>query len=301
MTNRSCPICNTKSSLAKLFLKQNIDPMRLSAFSFASRKLPEFMCHELVRCPTCDLVYASTPPNRAALANAYHISEFDSAQEADDAAVAYEKAIQPVLRQLKSKCSAMEIGAGTGAFLEILKNQGFRTVVGVEPSSAAIAAAPIHRQLWIRDTIFHEEDFPPKSLDLICCFMTLEHVSDPHEIVSAASRLLKPGGAIALVTHNYRGVINRILGKHSPIIDIEHMQLFSPSSIRKLLENTGFESIKISSFKNRYAIRYWIRLLPLGPGFKQKMIKVLDVIRLSDIKLSLNVGNIVSFGYRQQD
>ena len=79
------------------------------------------------------------------------------------------------------------------------------------------------------------------------------------------------------------------------------MQLFSPGSIRKLLENTGFESIKISSFKNRYAIRYWIRLLPLGPGLKQKMIKVLDAISFSDIKLSLNVGNIVSFGYRQQD
>lgn len=296
--SRPCPICNTPSSAAKLFLQQNIDPAQMSALSFASRKLPEFMCHQLVQCPTCDLVYANDPPDQTVLAHAYHVADFDSAQEADDAAAAYDRAVQPVLSKLKNKDAALEIGTGTGIFLESLKNRGFKTLVGVEPSSAAIAAAPAHRQAWIRESIFRESDFQPDGFDFICCFMTLEHVRDPHEIVSAASRLLRPGGAIALVTHDYRSGVNRLLGKRSPIIDIEHMQLFSSCSIRQLLERNGFESIEVNSFQNRYALRYWVRLLPLGVRLKQGMIKVIDAIGLADTKLSFNVGNMLSFGYR---
>ncbi|WP_326541315.1 class I SAM-dependent methyltransferase [Pseudorhodoferax sp.] len=299
MTNsRSCPVCNTAASAAKLFLKQNIDPTRMSAFSFASRKLPEFMCHQLVQCPTCDLVYANEPPDQSVLAEAYHVSDFDSAQEADDAAAAYDKAVRPVLAKLPGKEAALEIGTGTGVFLETLKSQGFKTLVGVEPSSAAIAAAPAHRRPWIREAIFQESDFAPDSFDLICCFMTLEHVRDPHEIAAAASRLLKPGGAIALVTHDYRSGVNRLLGKRSPIIDIEHMQLFSPKSIGQLLVRNGFESVEVSSFRNRYALRYWMRLLPLAVDFKKAVIKGLDAFAMADLKLSFNVGNMLSIGYR---
>jgi SAM-dependent methyltransferase len=295
---RPCPVCNTDSSVAKLFLKKNIDPSQMSAFSFASRKLPEFMCHQLVQCPTCDLVYANDPPDQSVLAQAYHVSDFDSAQEADDAAAAYDRAVKPVLDRLERKDAALEIGTGTGIFLEALKARGFTTLVGVEPSSAAIAAAPAHRQAWIREAIFREADFLPDSFDFICCFMTLEHVRDPSEIVSAARRLLKPGGAIALVTHDYRSSVNRLLGRRSPIIDIEHMQLFSPRSIKQLLQRNDFESIDVHSFQNRYALRYWMRLLPLNASFKQRLIRALGAVGLVDIKLSFNVGNMLSFGYR---
>jgi SAM-dependent methyltransferase len=297
-TARSCPVCNTESSAAKLFLKQNIDPAQMTAFSFASRKVPEFMCHQLVQCPTCDLVYANEPPDQSALAHAYHVADFDSAQEADDAAAAYDRAIQPVLSKLKNKDAALEIGTGTGIFLELLNTRGFKTLVGIEPSSAAIAAAPEHRQAWIREAIFREADFQPDSFDFICCFMTLEHVRDPNEVVAAASRLLRPGGAIAVVTHDYRSTINRLLGRRSPIIDIEHMQLFSPTSIRRLLERNAFESIEVNSFRNCYALRYWMHLLPLGIGLKKSLIKALGAVGLADTKLSFNVGNMLSFGYR---
>lgn len=281
-------------------MKQNIDPALMSAFSFASRKLPEFMNHQLVQCPTCDLVYANDPPDQSILAEAYHVASFDSAQEADDAAAAYGKAVLPVLSRLKSRESALEIGAGTGIFLDVLQSQGFKVTLGVEPSSAAIAAAPPHRRGWLTEAIFRESDFQPESFDFICCFMTLEHVRDPHEIVSAASRLLRPGGALALVTHDYRSGVNRLLGKRSPIIDIEHMQLFSPKSIRRLLERNSFDSIDVHSFKNRYALRYWMRLLPLSVGLKQNMIKGLDAVGMADMKLSFNVGNMLSFGFRPQ-
>ncbi len=297
MSQRACPVCNAPASTARLFRAQSIDPAKMSAFSFASRKIPEFMSHRLVQCPDCDLVYADNPPDQAVLAHAYHVSDFDSAQEADDASAAYIRAVQPVLKRLPHKQAALEIGTGTGVFLEALRAHGFASLQGVEPSGAAIAAAPAHRKGWIRESIFLESDFAPASFDFICCFMTLEHVRDPQEITGAASRLLRPGGAVAFVTHDYRSIVNRLLGRRSPIIDIEHMQLFSPRSIRRLLEGHGFTDVQVDSFRNRYALRYWTRLLPIGLGSKQALTTTLSRLGLADRKLGFNVGNMISFGY----
>ncbi len=60
---------------------------------------------------------------------------------------------------------------------------------------------------------------------------------DPDIIAQASFRLLRPGGAFATVTHDYRSPVNRMLGKRSPIFDIEHMQLFSRRAVRFLWEN----------------------------------------------------------------
>lgn len=79
--------------------------------------------------------------------------------------------------------------------------------------------------------------------------MTLEHVQDPMEITLAAHRLLRKGGAFVTVTHDYQGLLNRLLGKRSPIIDIEHMQLFCKQAIKQLFLNGGFHSIQSISFQ----------------------------------------------------
>ncbi len=295
---RPCPVCHTASDKAKLFLEKNIDPAKLSGFSFASRKTPEFMCHRLVQCPTCDLVYANQPPGEDELAYAYHVADYDSSEEANDAAAAYIRAIRPTLNALVRRQSVLEIGTGTGIFIEYLSREGFTQLVGVEPSTAAIAAAPVHRQAWIREGIFEEKDFAPESFDLICCFMTMEHVRDPNIIASAALRLLRPGGAFVTVTHDYRGVVNRLLGKRSPIIDIEHMQLFSKRSLRYLFENVGYTGVTVNAFVNTYSLQYWMRLAPLPRGLKQSVSGLMARIGVDHVKLGVNVGNLITTGFK---
>lgn len=296
--SRCCPACGAAPEAATLFLEENIDPTKLSGFSYASRKTPEFMRHRLVRCTVCDLVYVAVPPAQDDLAEAYHQADYDSSEEASDAADAYMRAMGPILRSLPSKGAALEIGAGTGVLLDRLKSDGFSTLVGVEPSAAAIAAAPAERRAWLREGIFREEDFAPASFDLICCFMTMEHVRDPQVTAAAALRLLKPGGAFVTVTHDYKSLVNRVLGEKSPIIDIEHMQIFSAASIQTLLRRTGLTGVSAKPFNNRYAVRYWLRLAPLPTGLKAGVTDILRVTGLERLKLSANVGNTMAVGYR---
>lgn len=297
-SDRFCPVCNASSIDATLFQKENIDEHRISGFSYSSRKEPEFMCHRLVRCKICDLVYVSNPPAEHHLADAYHVSEYDSSEEANDAASAYIKTIQPILKNLNIKKRVLEIGAGTGIFLELLKAHGFVELIGIEPSTAAIEAAPIHRHTWLRKEIFKEQNFDPASFDLICCFMTMEHVYDPLIIARAAQRLLKPNGAFVTVTHDYTSLINRLLGKKSPIIDIEHMQLFSKKSIFELFKRSNFNNIYSRPFINQYSLNYWLRLAPFSSNMKKKLKYLSSILGIDKIKIGLNVGNRITAGYK---
>lgn len=296
--SRPCPVCYTSSEQTEPFIEKNIDPKRISGFSFASRKTPEYMCHKMVRCQVCDLVYANEPPAVEELAQAYHSASYDSTEEATDAAKSYALAIKPVLKKMPRCEVALEIGTGTGIFLEHLKSSGFINLLGVEPSSAAIAAAPEARRLWIREGMFEESDFDAASIDLICCFMTMEHVRDPREISEAALRLLRPGGAFVTVTHDYRSSVNRLLGKRSPIIDIEHLQIFSRQSIRELFVRTGFQNISVESFVNNYSLRYWLRLSPLPNVIKKWFEHLLSFPMLRNRSIGLNVGNTITAGFR---
>lgn len=298
VTPRNCPVCGAGPANATLFLEDSIDPSRLSGFSFASRKVPEYMSHKLVRCGICDLVYADNPPDAGVLANAYHEAAYDSAEEADDAAAAYLRAAGKSLAALPRRRSALEIGTGTGVFLECLQREGFSELVGVEPSRAAIEAAPAHRRQWIREGIFEERDFTAESFDLVCCFMTLEHVRDPRAVAEAARRLLRPGGAFVAVTHDYRSPVNRLLGKRSPIIDVEHMQLFSAASVRRLFEESGYERITVNAFVNRYRASYWLRLAPLPTALKSGLSRLLMACGM-DRHVAFNVGNVFTAGFKR--
>ena len=297
---RSCPICGSLERDATLFLDENIDQGKMSKYSFSSRKQPEYMCHRMVCCNTCDLVYVSHPPKQSELAEAYHAADYDSPEEADDAAEAYIKAMSSTLAMIKNKGRALDIGSGTGILLDLLKAKGFSDLVGVEPSPAAIAAAPSYRRDWLIEGIFSEELFEPASFDLICCFMTMEHVADPKSIAIAARKLLRPGGAFVIVTHDYRGIINKLLGKRSPIIDIEHMQLFSKNSISELFERCEFEDILVSPFKNRYSLKYWIRLTPVPVTLKRAILKIVKYVGLDNVKLQVNVSNLISAGFKRE-
>jgi SAM-dependent methyltransferase len=293
---RDCPVCGAGADRATLFLEAAIDPARLTGASFASRKTPEFMSYRLLRCIDCATVYAAAAPAAASLDRAYADADYDSSEEASLAADTYAAALAPAIAALPQRGSVLEIGTGTGVLLERLLRAGFVNAVGIEPSRAAIDAAPAAIRGLIREGVFVEADFTPASFDLICCFQTLEHVSDPRALARSCARLLRPGGALALVTHDYSARLNRLLGRRSPIIDIEHLQLFCPASLDRLLRDAGLAPEATRALLNRYPLRYWLRLTPLPSSLKRMGARLLRLLRLDRVELGTNVGNLLAIG-----
>ena len=88
----------------------------------------------------------------------------------------------------------------------------------------------------------------------------------------------------------------RLLKQRSPIFDVEHLQLFSPASLRYLLDDAGYEDIVIAPFSNRYPLDYWFKLAPMPTKLQDLGQRLLYVTKLSQLYVSLRAGNLYGCG-----
>ncbi len=295
LKSRACPVCGSANS-AKIFMDADFDPDQLDSFAFASRKNPEFMHFRLLLCHECDVLYSSPAIEFEKLEKAYAIAAYDSAEEAYDAADTYAKYLNSFKLTLRD--CALDIGTGNGAFLEKLIKANFKEVIGIEPSLAPIETASLAIRSLIKHDSFNFYDYKKESFSLVTCFQTLEHIYRPDIMCRQIYDLLQPKGAAFFITHNYRSLLSRLLGKKSPIYDIEHMQLFSKKSLRLLMEQAGFRSISVQNITNTYSLLYWIRLLPVRINIKNKLLSYLKRSRVGRVRFSVSVGNISAIGYK---
>jgi SAM-dependent methyltransferase len=256
------------------------------------------MSLRMVACPECGLLYAPRVPSSGFLARAYAETGYDSDVEARFAAESYAQGLAARLSSLPDRSSALEIGCGNGALLAHLTRLGFQEVTGIEPShEAAQAAEPALRARICVET-FDPARLPAGHYSLVIANQTLEHVDQPIELITAARRLLKPGGALMIVSHDYQHWLMRLLGARSPIIDIEHLQIFSRPSLQRALIRAGFAPVRIEPFGNRYPVHYWFRLLPLPGLLKGQLGAALRAGWLAPIgrlTLAVSVGNMIAW------
>lgn len=297
---RACPVCGSTDDSRERF-PERIDATRIDGMSYASRKEPEFMSLRMVTCPGCHLLYAPRVPSAAFLAKAYAETGYDSDSEARYAAASYAAALQPWLATLPDLAAALEVGTGNGALLPHLIDAGFAEVVGIEPSREAAQSAPPGVRAHIRVETFDPARLPSGHFSLVIANQTLEHIDQPLELMQAALQLLKPGGALMVVSHDYRHWLMRLLGSRAPIIDIEHLQLFSRASIGAALARAGFEPPVVRSFRNRYPASYWTRLLPLPAALKRPLLASMRagwLQPLGAIMISAHVGNLFVWAHK---
>jgi SAM-dependent methyltransferase len=296
LTARPCPVCGVSD--ANEVAPARVDWSQLGRFAFASRKRPEYMHFRLLECRRCAVLYASPAPTAAALERAYRAASFAASSESRYAARTYGSLLKRFAAGLPDREGALDIGTGDGAFLEQLLEQGFHDVVGLELSEAPVQAAGQAVAALIRQAAFRSGDFAAEQFRLVTCFQTTEHVLEPLELCREAHRILKPGGVLFLVCHNRRAALARLLGRRSPIFDVEHLQLFCLRSIRALLERAGFRQVTLRSVVNRYPLSYWARLVPAPARSKDVLLRALSATRLGRLPIAAPVGNLAAIAYK---
>jgi SAM-dependent methyltransferase len=298
-TTRACPVCGATSG--REIAAARLDTSTLDEFAFASRKFPEYMHPRYVECDRCNVAYADPVLAAAGLESAYDHAAFDSKEEAEYASRTYQGLLPRLRSRLPRSPTALDIGTGEGSFLDRLLDSGFSHVRGVEPSAAAIAAASDRVRPLIAHGVFDRETLGDEQFDLVTCFQTIEHVAAPAELCRDAFAAVAPGGAFLLVCHDRGALLNRKLKHLSPIMDVEHLQLFTRRSARELLARAGFVDISVDSFSNRYPLHYWLKLAPVPRRLKEAMVSGARRGPLGALTISLPVGNLAVVGYRPAD
>jgi len=142
----------------------------------------------------------------------------------------------------------LDIGCGSGEFLEFMKNSGWK-VVGIEPSEEAFNQA---KKKGITVYNLPLEEFVSQSnkkkekFDVIVFDNILEHVLKPKEILMISHKLLSPDGISYIKVPNdfnrLQLLAQKKLNKRKWWIAIpDHINYFNFQSLEKLLKFCGFE------------------------------------------------------------
>ena len=91
-----------------------------------------------------------------------------------------------------------------------------------------------------------EAPFADGHFDVVLMFELIEHLTDALPFLGHSRRLLRDGGLLYLTTPNGSGISGRFMSANWSVASPpEHLQLFSPRSLRQALASTGFGSVDI--------------------------------------------------------
>jgi SAM-dependent methyltransferase len=215
----------------------------------------------LVRCG-CGLVFQDPQPGPDALGRAYyHDGEFADALWGDlrETTLANARRKVDLLRDAGRDVAGLrllDVGASSGAWLEVAAEGGAGAAVGVE-LGARTAARARDRGLDVRTGTLEQAlaGLGDDRFDLITFWDVLEHLPDPRRELRLARGLLAPGGRVAATFPNVEGlypsVTYRLLARRTGVWEYPelpvHLYDFAPRTARRLFAGAGYRVERIGT------------------------------------------------------
>lgn len=230
-----CPVCS--SGEYELFIETQDFFLTQEKFSIA-------------RCKRCGFIFTHNPPSEKEIGRYYESQDYVSH---DDNAPGFVNSVYRGVRSfmLRRKRNLvkhltqqktgkiLDIGSGTGHFLEEMKGAGWITK-GIEISQKAreFSVNELHLDIIPPEEI---KSFESGSFDCITLWHVLEHFHDPDGYASEIYRLLKPGGTCLVALPNCSSYDAVHYGKYWAAYDVpRHLWHFTPATFRKFSEKNGF-------------------------------------------------------------
>jgi SAM-dependent methyltransferase len=202
-----------------------------------------------VACAHCGLVYLNPRPTAREYERLYqglYEKLYPSAwlPGAMGEAVA-QKRLQWYAKYLTAEIKLLEVGPGSGAFLDAVREKvPGAAVFGVEPSPDAVKAC---RDRGLKVDQGYIGNFSgPAVIDCIAAFHVLEHALDPTGLLTELRKRLSAGGILFAEAPN---ILGRWLGLG--MIHVAHPYQYSPKTFHALLKKTGFEVIEMAELEEK--------------------------------------------------
>ena len=148
-----------------------------------------------------------------------------------------------VVPRQKDNIRLLDIGSGTGYFLNAAKERGY-AVTGIEKDSNARDYAITNFGLDVKDeqSLWALKD---ESFDVITLWHVLEHLDNLNEVVDKIKSILKPNGVMILALPNHNSHDAKKYKGYWAAYDVpRHLWHFTPDSVEKLLSKHQFNIIK---------------------------------------------------------
>ncbi len=188
----------------------------------------------------------------------------------------------------------LDVGAYTGAFVEVAGNRGW-TAMGVEPSRWAVANAR-SRGLSVVEGVLDSAPLAPESFDVVTMWDVIEHVADPVALLRSCARVLKAGGLAVVHTMDARSVTAAAMRGRWPWLMEMHLHYFSRSTLALALRKTGFRVRRVFAEGRLISAGYLASRVGglLGERVGRVLGRAIGAAGAAEVLLPVNFGDLMT-------
>lgn len=233
-----CPLCNSRDTSPEL----DADCSRHPAW-----KPPLSPVMTWMRCATCNHSYTAGYHSQEALDVIFSSTHAGQGvgDDLENQRYVWARVVEKIVPFANSG-PWLDVGFGSGALLLTAQEFGF-VPVGIDLRTSGVKAL---RALGVEAHAAGLDSFEPEiRFSVISMCDVLEHMPYPAEGLRRAHRLLEDNGVVLISMPNIDSAIWRSLDAQdaNPYWpELEHYHNFSRSRLYRLLEETGFESLRYS-------------------------------------------------------
>ncbi len=200
------------------------------------------------QCDQCGFRFTNPRPDEATIGSYYKSDQYISHNDAriDPISLAYRAVRNYTLRSklaLINKLNqetgrVLDVGCGTGAFLETCKAGGWQ-VMGMEPDADARAIATEKLQAAVLPDLDALMGTTP--FDVISLWHVLEHIPDLNRVIPQLNSLLAENGTLLIAVPNSDSYDASFFRENWAAYDVpRHLHHFTPLTIEPLFRKHGF-------------------------------------------------------------
>tara|TARA_B100001758_G_scaffold247879_1_gene268046 strand:+ start:25610 stop:26491 length:882 start_codon:yes stop_codon:yes gene_type:complete len=232
-----CPICTEKNFIKKITCVDH----STSKETFT-----------IVSCGTCGFTFTNPRPKDKSLAKYYNSKNYISHTNLSTGMFNWTyqiirkfaiKSKISLLKNVAKKGWHLDIGCGTGEFLNACRAAGFKTK-GVEPSELARSQAIKNYNLTVSKNT-NLQEFNNSQFDSISMWHVLEHVPNLNQTLIDINRVLSKEGKLIIAVPNIKSWDAKHYKEYWAAWDVPiHLWHFSKETITKLLNKHGLKLVK---------------------------------------------------------
>lgn len=239
---KECPICTSESQ----------EPFLTALDHSVSKET-----FTIVKCRSCGFHFTNPVPENENIGKYYKSESYVSHSSSNKGIInkiyllvrkyTLKKKVKLIKKESNGK-SLLDIGAGTGHFLDVSKKAGFN-VLGLEPDSDArmFARENLGVELKPSQDLHH---LPDKSVDAITMWHVLEHVYDLKKDLKKITEVVKDNGVIIVAVPNMNSYDAKYYKDFWAAYDLPiHLYHFVPTDIKRLFADFGFQVDRILPMK----------------------------------------------------
>lgn len=136
------------------------------------------------------------------------------------------------------------ISSGYGYFLDLLRQEGFTDVLGIDSDAEKISAAQSRGFACRQARAFEHLEAADQRFEMIVCEQEINHLTKRElvQLLKLSRSRLRPGGRI--IVHSLNGA-NPITGADALAQNFDHQHTLTEYSLRQVLKLCGFRDVEV--------------------------------------------------------